>query len=240
VQASYHSSSAIKERTGGPAPVVDRCHTNGEPASPRKARDQNDSDGAGTPGHVTQHVGGVGRRAGAAGANDRPGLRLVNGPPTEPMCALPLPLPRRSPVRNPACRSAAEAGRGLWLVTSRASSPRRWVAAACTKSPVRPLSRPRGRGCAAVAAMCPRRVPRRHHRRRVRRRWLLWRPVGPWEGGRRACVLVLLRVRRVSADLCDDGPVHLAYNPSYSACFFSRNNIFLSQKISKQCFSAGL
>jgi hypothetical protein len=36
------------------------------------------------------------------------------------------------------------------------------------------------------------------------------------------------------------GPVHLAYNPSYSACFFSRNNIFLSQKISQQCFSAGL
>jgi hypothetical protein len=25
-------------------------------------------------------------------------------------------------------------------------------------------------------------------------------------------------------------PVHLAYNPSYSACFFSQNNIFLSQK----------
>jgi hypothetical protein len=36
------------------------------------------------------------------------------------------------------------------------------------------------------------------------------------------------------------GPVHLAYNPSYSACFFSRNSIFLSQKISQQCFSAGL
>jgi hypothetical protein len=29
------------------------------------------------------------------------------------------------------------------------------------------------------------------------------------------------------------GPVHLAYNPSYSACFFSRNSIFLSQKISQ-------
>jgi hypothetical protein len=26
------------------------------------------------------------------------------------------------------------------------------------------------------------------------------------------------------------GPVHLAYNSSYSACFFSQNNIFLSQK----------
>jgi hypothetical protein len=37
-----------------------------------------------------------------------------------------------------------------------------------------------------------------------------------------------------------NGPVHLAYNPSYSACFFSRNSIFLSQKISQQCFSAGL
>jgi hypothetical protein len=32
----------------------------------------------------------------------------------------------------------------------------------------------------------------------------------------------------------------LAYNPSFSACFFSRNNIFLSQQISQQCFSAGL
>jgi hypothetical protein len=36
------------------------------------------------------------------------------------------------------------------------------------------------------------------------------------------------------------GSVHLAYNPSYSACFFSQNSIFLSQKISQQCFSAGL
>jgi hypothetical protein len=36
------------------------------------------------------------------------------------------------------------------------------------------------------------------------------------------------------------GPVHLAYNPSYSVCFFSWNSIFLSQKISQQCFSAGL
>jgi hypothetical protein len=36
------------------------------------------------------------------------------------------------------------------------------------------------------------------------------------------------------------GPVHLTYNPSYSACFFSRNSIFLSQKISQQYFSAGL
>jgi hypothetical protein len=38
----------------------------------------------------------------------------------------------------------------------------------------------------------------------------------------------------------DIGPVHLAYNPSYSACFFSRNSIFLSQKISQHRFSAGL
>jgi hypothetical protein len=34
--------------------------------------------------------------------------------------------------------------------------------------------------------------------------------------------------------------VHLAYNPSYSACFFSQNSIFLLKKISQQCFSAGL
>jgi hypothetical protein len=27
--------------------------------------------------------------------------------------------------------------------------------------------------------------------------------------------------------------VHLAYNPSYLACFFSQNSIFLSQKISQ-------
>jgi hypothetical protein len=36
------------------------------------------------------------------------------------------------------------------------------------------------------------------------------------------------------------GPVHLAYNPSFSACFFNRNSIFLSQQIGQQCFSAGL
>jgi hypothetical protein len=44
----------------------------------------------------------------------------------------------------------------------------------------------------------------------------------------------------IQDQFCDNGPVHLAYNPSYSACFFSRNSIFLSQKISQQCFSAGL
>jgi hypothetical protein len=38
----------------------------------------------------------------------------------------------------------------------------------------------------------------------------------------------------------DMGPVHLAYNPSYLAYFFSQNSIFLSQKISQQCFSVGL
>jgi hypothetical protein len=42
------------------------------------------------------------------------------------------------------------------------------------------------------------------------------------------------------ANTNDIGPVHLAYNPSYSACFFSRNSIFLSQKISQPCFSVGL
>jgi hypothetical protein len=36
------------------------------------------------------------------------------------------------------------------------------------------------------------------------------------------------------------GHVHSAYNPSFSACFFSRNRIFLSQQISQQYFSAGL
>jgi hypothetical protein len=35
--------------------------------------------------------------------------------------------------------------------------------------------------------------------------------------------------------------IQLTYNPSYSACFFfSRNNIFLSKKISQQCFLTGL
>jgi hypothetical protein len=38
----------------------------------------------------------------------------------------------------------------------------------------------------------------------------------------------------------NNGPVHSAYNPSFSACFFSQNSIFLSQQISQQCFSAGL
>jgi hypothetical protein len=37
-----------------------------------------------------------------------------------------------------------------------------------------------------------------------------------------------------------NGSVHPAYNSSFSTCFFSRNNIFLSQQISQRCFSAGL
>jgi hypothetical protein len=32
------------------------------------------------------------------------------------------------------------------------------------------------------------------------------------------------------------GPVHLAYNPSYSACFFSWNSIFLSKKSANSVF----
>jgi hypothetical protein len=46
-------------------------------------------------------------------------------------------------------------------------------------------------------------------------------------------------VRRYFHDT-DFGPLHPAYNSYFSACFFSRNNIFLSQKISQQYFSAGL
>jgi hypothetical protein len=34
----------------------------------------------------------------------------------------------------------------------------------------------------------------------------------------------------------DLGHVHLTYNPSYLTCFFSRNSIFLSQKISHSVF----
>jgi hypothetical protein len=32
----------------------------------------------------------------------------------------------------------------------------------------------------------------------------------------------------------------MAYNPYFSAYFFSQNSVFLSQQISQQCFSAGL
>jgi hypothetical protein len=31
----------------------------------------------------------------------------------------------------------------------------------------------------------------------------------------------------------DFDPIHSAYNPSFSACFFSQNNIFLLQQISQ-------
>jgi hypothetical protein len=34
--------------------------------------------------------------------------------------------------------------------------------------------------------------------------------------------------------------IHSVYNSSFSACFFNRNNVFLSQQISQQYFSAGL
>ena len=34
------------------------------------------------------------------------------------------------------------------------------------------------------------------------------------------------------------GPVRLSYNPYFSACFFSRNNIFLSQQISRNSILA--
>ena len=34
------------------------------------------------------------------------------------------------------------------------------------------------------------------------------------------------------------GPICSSYNPSFSACFFSQNNIFLSQQISRNSVSA--
>jgi hypothetical protein len=36
------------------------------------------------------------------------------------------------------------------------------------------------------------------------------------------------------------GHVHSAYNMYFSACFLSRNSVFLSQQINQQCFLAGL
>jgi hypothetical protein len=36
------------------------------------------------------------------------------------------------------------------------------------------------------------------------------------------------------------GHVHPAYNSYFLACFFSRNNVFLSQQINQHYFSAGL
>jgi hypothetical protein len=47
-------------------------------------------------------------------------------------------------------------------------------------------------------------------------------------------------IKKINIALYEVEPVHPAYNPSFSACFFSRNHIFLSQQISQQCFSAGL
>jgi hypothetical protein len=51
---------------------------------------------------------------------------------------------------------------------------------------------------------------------------------------------LLLYVSYYSRDALFFSRVHLAYNPFYSACFFNRNSIFFSQKISEQCFSVGL
>jgi hypothetical protein len=36
------------------------------------------------------------------------------------------------------------------------------------------------------------------------------------------------------------GPVHPAYNPYFSTCFFSQNSVFLSQQINQSCFSVDL
>jgi len=38
--------------------------------------------------------------------------------------------------------------------------------------------------------------------------------------------------------ISDFGPVRFSYNPSFSACFFSRNNVFLSQQISRNNVAA--
>jgi hypothetical protein len=47
-------------------------------------------------------------------------------------------------------------------------------------------------------------------------------------------------VRNIGTKETYNGHVHPAYNPYFSACFFSQNNIFLSQQINQPCFSAGL
>jgi hypothetical protein len=65
------------------------------------------------------------------------------------------------------------------------------------------------------------------------------------KGGSGSIVFVIRRLIRsefsdLPTYLMYDGPVLPAYNPSFSSYFFSRNNIFLSQQISQQCFSAGL
>jgi hypothetical protein len=52
---------------------------------------------------------------------------------------------------------------------------------------------------------------------------------------------ILFVIRRLQKALTFyHDPVYLAYNPYFSAYFFSRDSIFLSQQISQQCFSAGL
>jgi hypothetical protein len=63
--------------------------------------------------------------------------------------------------------------------------------------------------------------------------WLIW----VWLVPPSHCILACLYVSRLLTHM---GSVHPAYNPSFSACFFSRNSIFLSQQISQQCFPVGL
>ena len=41
-----------------------------------------------------------------------------------------------------------------------------------------------------------------------------------------------------NSNLGSSGPVRLSYNLSFSACFFSRNSVFLSQQISRNNVSA--
>jgi hypothetical protein len=56
------------------------------------------------------------------------------------------------------------------------------------------------------------------------------------------CLTLQVGMKGISKCLvgCGHEPVQPAYNPSFSACFFSQNSIFFSQQISQQCFSAGL
>lgn len=162
---------------------------------------------------MVAHACGWCGTAGAAGANDRAFRWLMAPQPQPTRCA------RRSPGAK-RCRALARRGRprGLWLVTSRASSPCRWVAATCTlpvtragalaKSPARPrpLSGPRGRGCAAVAAIVPAAEATPPSSGQAS---LAAMEAAGTVGGTEACVLVLLRaprpagVRCVSADLGD-------------------------------------
>jgi hypothetical protein len=57
--------------------------------------------------------------------------------------------------------------------------------------------------------------------------------------------LKLKATRRLQASIVGFGahcrlPLHPAYNPYFSACFFNQDSVFLSQQISQQCFSVGL